>query len=223
MPAFRALVAGGTGLVGRACIDALVAHPAYARVTAFGRRPLGRTNPTFAERIVSLDQLEVEPAEPADHAFCALGTTIRTAGSRDAFRRVDLEMVASFAAFARRAGASTFVLVSSVGADQASRNFYLRVKGEAEQAVGRAGFASVRVLRPGLLLGTRAEHRAGEAVGQRVMPWLASVLQGSLRRYRGIPAATVGRAMVGAALAGGTGTLVLHFDEIERAAGLVDE
>jgi uncharacterized protein YbjT (DUF2867 family) len=222
MAPFRALVAGGSGLVGRAAVDALVAHAAYARVTAFGRRRIGRTAPTFSERIVSLDQLDAEPAEPADHAFCALGTTIRTAGSQDAFRRVDLEMVASFAVFARRAGASTFVLVSSVGADPASRNFYLRVKGEAEQAVGQAGFAAVRVLRPGLLLGTRAEHRAGEAVSQRVMPWLAPMLQGSLRRFRAIPAATVGRAMVGAALAGGAGTLVLHFDEIAHAAGVVD-
>jgi uncharacterized protein YbjT (DUF2867 family) len=218
MAGYRALVAGASGLVGRACLDVLLADPACRRVTVFGRRPLGRSAPTLAERIVSLERLDAEPAEPADHAFCALGTTIRTAGSREAFRRVDLDMVASFAAFAKRSGASSMVLVSSVGADPGSRNFYLRVKGEAEAAAVGQGFASVHVLRPGLLVGHRSEHRAGEAAAQRVMPWLAPVLQGPLRRYRAISAAIVGDAMVGAALAGRTGTTVLHFDEIVAAA-----
>jgi uncharacterized protein YbjT (DUF2867 family) len=127
-------------------------------------------------------------------------------------------MGASFTSFARRCGVSTFVLVSSVGADPASRTFYLRVKGEAERAVSSVGFEAVYVLRPGLLLGPRSEHRAGEAVAQRVVPWLSAVLQGPLRRYRAIPAAIVGRAMVGAALGRDTGVHVLHFDDIEAAA-----
>jgi uncharacterized protein YbjT (DUF2867 family) len=223
MTRHRAIVAGASGLVGRACLDTLLAHAAYERVTSFGRRSLGRSTPTLTERIVALDDLAGEPAEPADHAFCALGTTIRTAGSREAFRRVDLLMVASFAAFARRAGATTFVLVSSVGADAASANFYLRVKGEAERAAIAEGFAAVHVLRPGVLLGARAERRAGEAVAQAVMPWLGPLLAGPLRRYRGIAAETVGRAMVGTALAGRAGTGVLHFDGIVAAAGRVEE
>jgi uncharacterized protein YbjT (DUF2867 family) len=218
MAGYRALVAGGSGLVGGACLDALDGHAGYVRVTALSRRPLDRSSPTLANRLVSLDELAAEAAEPADHAFCALGTTIRTAGSQEGFRRVDLGMVASFATFARRCGVSTFVLVSSVGADPASRNFYLRVKGEAEQAVSSVGFEAVHVLRPGLLLGGRSEHRAGEAVAQRLVPWLSPVLQGPLRRYRAIPAATVGRAMAGAALGRDTGVHILHFDDIEAAA-----
>jgi len=179
---------------------------------------LGRPSDKLSERIVALERLEGEAAVPADHAFCALGTTIRTAGSQEAFRRVDLGMVATFAGFARRCGASTFVLVSSVGADPASRNFYLRVKGEAEQVVAGVGFSTLRILRPGLLLGDRAEHRAGEAFAQRAMPWFAPLFQGPLRRFRAIPAGLVGQAMVGAALDDRAGRSVLHFDEIHAAA-----
>lgn len=213
------MLAGASGLVGRACLDTLLGHAAYAHVTSFGRRPLGRGSPALSERMVVLDNLEDEPVQPADHAFCALGTTIRTAGSREAFRRVDLGMVASFAALARRAGVSTFVLVSSVGADERSSNFYLRVKGEAERAVANEAFDAVRVLRPGLLLGTRDEYRAGEAFAQRAMPWVTPLLAGPLRRYRPVDASVVGRAMVGTALAGRSGSNVLHFDEIVAAAG----
>jgi uncharacterized protein YbjT (DUF2867 family) len=223
MTQHRAIVAGASGLVGRACLDALLAGRRYDRVTSFARRPLGRSAPTLSERIVALDALAAETPEAADHAFCALGTTIRTAGSQAAFRHVDLEMVASFAAYARRAGVARFVLVSSVGADAASRNFYLRVKGEAEFAVVQQGFDAVHVLRPGLLLGARAEHRAGEAFAQRVMPWMTALLVGPLRRYRAIPAQTVGRAMAGTAFAGASGHHVLHFDEIVAAAGRAEE
>ena len=218
MAALRALIAGSSGLVGRACLDTLVAHPAYGRIVAFVRRPAGRTAPTLVERVMALDRLDDEPAEPVDHAFCALGTTIRAAGSQEAFRRVDLEMVRSFAVFARRSGASAFVLVSSVGADPRSRNFYLRVKGEAERTIMDLGFAGVYVLRPGVLIGARTEVRRGEALAQRLAPVLSLALQGPLRKYRGISAATVGAAMVGAARAGRPGTTVLHYEGIRGAA-----
>jgi uncharacterized protein YbjT (DUF2867 family) len=220
MPALRALIAGSTGLVGRACLDTLAVHPAYDRVVALVRRPSGRTSSRVIEQVVSFDRLDEEPAVAADHAFCALGTTIRTAGSEEGFRRVDLGMVASFAAYARRSGAATFVLVSSVGANASSRTLYLRVKGEAEHAVATQGFTRFHVLRPGVLIGSRAEVRRAEAVAQAIAPALGLLLQGPLRQYRGIAAATVGAAMVGTALAGGIGTAVLHYDAIIDAAGL---
>jgi len=220
MPGLRALIAGSSGLVGRACLDTLAVHPAYDRVVALVRRPSGNTLPRVIEQIVSFERLDDEPAVAADHAFCALGTTIRTAGSEEGFRRVDLGMVASFAAYARRSGAATFVLVSSVGADASSRTLYLRVKGEAEHAVATQGFTTFHILRPGVLIGSRTEVRRAEAVAQAISPALALVLQGPLRRYRGIPAATVGAAMVGTALAGEIGTAVLHYDEMREAAAL---
>jgi uncharacterized protein YbjT (DUF2867 family) len=151
-------------------------------------------------------------------AFCALGTTIAAAGSREAFMAVDLDYVTAFARWARDSGAQRFVLVSSIGADPGASNFYLRVKGQAERAVSAIGFEQLDVLRPGLLVGARSESRRGEALAQRVMPPLAFMLVGPLRKYRPIRAAVVGAAMVGTALAGHSGGRVLEYDLIRRMA-----
>jgi uncharacterized protein YbjT (DUF2867 family) len=209
-----ALVAGASGLVGRHCLDALLASSDYVSVTVCARRPLDRTNPRLATRVVSFDRLDGEPLMAATDAFCALGTTIAAAGSREAFTRVDLGYVAAFARYARASGALRFALVSSVGASPAASTFYLRVKGQAEQAVATIGFVQLDILRPGLLLGERAESRPGEALAQRIAPAAGLVLAGSLRKYRAIPAAVVGAAMVGTALAEHAGVRVLHYDEL---------
>lgn len=165
-------------------------------------------------RVAALDALDVVDLPAVDVAFCALGTTLANAGSPGAFRRIDLDGVVAFAKLAARASARRFVLVSSVGADASSSNFYLRVKGETEQAVAAIGFAGVSVLRPGLLVGPRAESRPAEAVARAVVPLANPLLVGPFRRYRSIDADTVGAAMVGAALAGGPGVQIAEYDEI---------
>jgi uncharacterized protein YbjT (DUF2867 family) len=213
-----ALVAGASGLVGGHCLDALLASPAYDAVIACGRRPLQRADARLAVRVVSFDRLESEPPLAVTDAFCALGTTIAAAGSRDAFARVDLGYVVAFARYARASGALRFVLVSSVGANPRAANFYLRVKGQAEQAVASVGFGQLDILRPGLLLGDRSESRPGEAMAQRLAPAVGLLLGGSLRRYRPVPASIVGAAMVGTALAEHSGVRVLHHDELVRMA-----
>ena len=219
-PVRHALVAGATGLVGGHCLRALLASTAFAGVTALVRRPLASAPADLDVRVVSFDQLAAAGVVTATDAFCALGTTIAAAGSREAFRRVDLEHVASFARFARDAGARRFVLVSSVGADPGRSNFYLRVKGEAERAVGAVGFEQLDILRPGLLIGARSDSRRGEALAQRLMPRVSFVLVGPLRKYRPISAATVGQAMVGTALADHGGVLVLEDDLIRSMASV---
>ena len=123
---------------------------------------------------------------------------------------VDLEYVKAFAHWARDSGARRFVLVSSVGANPDSSNFYLRVKGQAERAVSAIGFEQLDILRPGLLVGARSESRPGEALAQRVMPPFAFMLVGPLRKYRPISAGVVGAAMVGTALAEHSGVRVLE-------------
>jgi uncharacterized protein YbjT (DUF2867 family) len=213
-----AVIAGATGLVGRHCLDALLGSPEYTHVTAIARRPLGRSDPRLDERVVPFDQLARVDPERATDAFCALGTTIAAAGSRRAFAAVDLDLVTEFARRARDGGARRFVLVSSVGADSGSSNFYLRVKGKAERAVAAVGFEQLDVVRPGLLIGARGEPRPGEALAQRLMPALAFLLVGRLRKYRPIPARLVGAAMVGTALAEHTGVRVLEYDLIRSMA-----
>jgi uncharacterized protein YbjT (DUF2867 family) len=212
------LVAGATGLVGGACVRHLLGESRCERVVAVGRRAPAISDPRLEARLVGLDGLDGLDLPAVEVAFCALGTTIANAGSQDAFRRVDFDGVVAFARRAARASARHFVLVSSVGADPSSSNFYLRVKGETERAVAQVGFRGVSVLRPSLLIGQRAESRPAEAVARAVVPLANPLLVGPLRRYRAISADDVGAAMVGAALRDEAGVRVLEYDDIVALA-----
>ena len=215
----RAVVAGATGLVGRYCVRELLASPAFPQVVVLTRRPLEPGPPKLENRLLpDFGKLGELPPVAVDAALCALGTTIKTAGSEAAFRAVDREAVVAFATWARRGGATTFVLVSSVGASMRARNFYLRVKGEAEEAVGRLGYPRFVVLRPSLLQGPRTEQRPGEAVVRAVAPLLNPLLLGPLRRYRAVPAETVARAMLAAASDSRPGRFLWEHDDIIGAA-----
>jgi uncharacterized protein YbjT (DUF2867 family) len=218
MPQLTALLAGATGLVGRACLRRLLDHPDYAKVVAVVRRPLDLKHPRLETVVSALDGLDALAVRTVTHAFCALGTTIAKAGSEAAFRQVDHDAVLAFARLARRHGATQFVLVSSIGADPASSNFYLRVKGETERDLAAIGFAGTHLLRPGLLLGDREESRPAEALARTFAPWLNPLLVGGLRRYRSVEADAVAAAMIGAALEGASGARVVEFDDIERLA-----
>jgi uncharacterized protein YbjT (DUF2867 family) len=193
----RAWVAGATGVIGGYCLDALLADADYAQVHALVRRPLARPGPRLTVHVVDYDQLDSAADLPAaDDAYCCLGTTMKQAGSRAAFERVDFEYVRTFARCALAAGATQFLLVSAVGADAASRIFYDRVKGRAEDVVRALPFRSVHIMRPSLLLGPRPERRRGEALAKTVAPWLAPLLVGTLAKYRPVHARTVATAMV---------------------------
>ena len=155
-----ALLAGASGLVGGHLLQRLLADPRYRQVIAVSRKALGIEHPKLRSLITDFDPIEAAIAglgETVDDAFCALGTTIKTAGSRAAFRRVDFGYVVAFARAARAAGARHFMLVSAIGASARSRIFYLRVKGETEEAVAALGYPALHIFRPGLLLGQRAE------------------------------------------------------------------
>ena len=132
-----ALLAGGSGMVGARLLPMLLNAGEYARVQALSRRPLPLDHPRLANRVVRFDQSLATQLKglKCQHAFCCLGTTMRDAGSREAFRAVDHDLVLEFAGLALAAGAERFVIVSAVGADSASRNFYLRVKGEMERTI----------------------------------------------------------------------------------------
>lgn len=214
-----ALVLGATGLVGGHCLDLLLADAAYARVVAPVRRPSGRTDAGLEERVVDFDRLEDDvDAFRVDDVFCCLGTTIRAAGSREAFRRVDHDYVAAAARLAANGGARQFLLVTALGADADSRIFYNRVKGEAEQAVRALPFRRVVLVRPSLLLGDRDERRPGEEVGKAVMGALAPLMVGPLRKYRAIAGCDVARAMVRLAKEATPETRVVESDELARLA-----
>lgn len=219
MGAGAALIAGATGLVGSACLDALLSCGAYNRVTAVGRTPPARTHPLLQFLPLSFRDLGPSTALPsADDVFCCLGTTIADAGSREAFRTVDHDYPVSLAAVMLAAGARRFLVVSSVGADPASSTFYLRVKGEMERDLRAAGFEGLDIFRPSLLLGERPRPRPAERAAGAIGTLVGPLLAGPLARYRPVPGATVGRAMVARALERSDGAAVHHAPEILRLA-----
>ena len=199
------LLAGATGLVGGRVLARWLAAADGPVVIAPVRRALAVSHPRLQPLVGHWDGDAVAAALAASGATleayaCCLGTTIRQAGSREAFLAVDRDLVLALGAIAHDLGARQALLVSSVGASAQSGNFYLRVKGEAERGLAASGFERVDCLRPGLLLGERAERRFAEGLGQRLAPLANPLLRGPLRRYRAIRADTVAGALV--ALAG---------------------
>ena len=203
-----ALITGSTGLVGGFCLQDLLDEPAYTSVIALVRKPANFSHPKLTEMVVNFDELATKPPVRSDDVFCTLGTTIKKAGSQEAFRNVDFGYVAALAGWAQRGGAKQFLVVSSVGADKSGRNFYLKTKGQMEEAVARAGYRSVHVFRPSLLLGPREEKRPGERIGTTIAKAFGFLFVGPLRKYHAIPAGTVARAMVHTALKNGAGVHV---------------
>ena len=210
-----ALVIGATGLVGRECVRQLAAlgtAHGIARTIAVVRRvpPAGTFPPTV--EVVALDFAQLEQASAelgATDVACALGTTMKQAGSREAFRRVDHDYVLAIARGALAGGARHFVLVSALGADPGSRIFYNRVKGETEQALLALGYRGVTILRPSLLLGPRAEFRLGEAIARR-FAWLTP------GAYKPVPARDVAAAAVRALVEDRPGTRIVESRELRR-------
>ena len=215
------LLAGASGLVGTNALDVLLDAPDTGRVFAITRRPLGREHPRLANRIAQFDTLETQLKGMTCHvAVCCLGTTLRQAGSEAAFRRVDVDYVLSFARAAKAAQAQRFIVVSSAGADAQSKNFYLRTKGEMEEAVAGVGFVSLDILQPGPLLGLRSQMRPLELGALLVMPLVNPFLRGARGALRGISAKTVGTAIVGAMRSGRRGVQRYTFDGIEALSRL---
>jgi uncharacterized protein YbjT (DUF2867 family) len=201
-----ALLAGASGLVGGLLLDVLLEAEDFSRVLAITRRPLAREHPRLANRTVQFDKLAQQlKGLTCQTAFCCLGTTIRAAGSQQAFRRVDFDLVVSFARVAQAAQVQRFIVVSAAAADASSKNFYLRTKGETEDALAALKFPGLDILQPAVLLGWRREMRALELAARLLMPVVNPLLVGSRTVYRGIPARTVALAMLGAARSGRRG------------------
>lgn len=213
----RALVAGASGLVGGECVTSLLESPHYREVVTLVRKPLPRDHPRLHQLQIDFDDIGAGlGSRVVDDVFCCLGTTRRTAGSPQAFRRVDYELPLELARVTRERGATQFVLVSSLGANRHARTFYLRVKGELEEGLDAMEFASLIIVRPSVLLGKRSESRPAEALAKMVLRLAAPFLVGAWRRFRPVPATIVARAMVTAANAGVAGRLVLESDELAR-------
>lgn len=206
-----AIIAGATGLVGQALVEALLGNGAVGSVHVLVRseRPAWRKRNGLTQHVVDY-QAGLPPLPAVDDAYCCLGTTIKVAGSQQAFRAVDFDAALAFARSAHAAGATRFGLVSALGADSKSSVFYNRVKGEAEQAIAALGFESMVIARPSLLLGDRAglgqPTRRGERIAAAVTGPLGWLMP---RSVRPIEAATVARALTRSVQRGEPGLFAL--------------
>ena len=207
----KILLVGATGLVGSSVLAQALEHPGVACVIAPTRRVLPAHQKLLNPQVDFDDLPEAAAWWQVDAVICALGTTIKQAGSQPAFRKVDYDYPLAVARLAHRHGASAYALTSASGADPASRIFYSRTKGEVEQALAQVGFASLTVLRPGLLGGERAQRRPLEQLGMKVLGALDMVLPA---RARVVPARQVALVLLETALAAKPGLNVLEADAI---------
>jgi uncharacterized protein YbjT (DUF2867 family) len=209
-----AVLIGATGLVGKQLLKQLTASENYSSVVVLTRRSTGFKNAKVTEHLVDFDHLaDFKDLVRGDHAFCCLGTTMKTAGSKENFRRVDFGYVLEFARLASAAGISGYSLISSLGASKKSMVFYSRVKGEVEAAVSELRFERVNIFRPSLLLGDRGEKRAGEDIAKNTYRLMDALIPA---RYKGIQASVVANGMLNASLCPGKGIFIYPSEKIRQ-------
>ncbi len=214
-PKKTAIVAGATGLVGEQLIRQLMSDPAYVKVIAVVRKKLEVSHEKLKQEVIDFGKLpEVIANLYADHGFCCLGTTIKKAGSKDKQYLIDHDYVISFARGCHSAGISRFAVVSSIGANADSSNFYLRTKGEMEHDLQKIPFKTLCIFQPSLLIGDRKEFRAGEKGATFIMKALNPLMIGGLKKYRGVLAATVAQCMIRQLISDDTGVKIIRSDEI---------
>lgn len=196
-----AIVFGATGLTGGILLEELIANEAYDKIIVFSRRKPEAAHPKVRE--IGFDTGNIEAIKEeirGDDLFCCLGTTIKKAGSQEAFRQVDLNTPSIIASIASSNGVKQFLVISSIGAASQSSNFYLRTKGQMEEAIQKNSFEAVAILRPSMITGKRKEFRFAEEAGKFLFKPLGFLLFGKLRKYRSIAAKTIAKAMVFIAL-----------------------
>jgi uncharacterized protein YbjT (DUF2867 family) len=200
---YTATVVGATGLVGRSLVQQLLVSPSYQEVTCLVRRPLGMTefyDPDNKLRplVIDFDLLQdYQGYFSVDHVYCCLGTTMKKAGSRAAFRYVDFQLVHVCAQLARAQRANGFVWVSSIGANAKSKNFYLKVKGELERSIlTMPQLEYAAAVRPSLLIGERHEYRRAEQLGLLFAKYFPFVFVGPLKKFKPVTADHVALQMI---------------------------
>lgn len=212
-----ALIAGASGLVGTHLLNLLLEEKAYEKVVALVRKPLEHSHP-------KLEQIETDFSDlsqfdfKVNHLYISLGTTMKKAGSRRAFMKVDLELPYRIALHFHEKGAKKLAIISSMGADIDSGFFYSRTKGKMEERITGIPFKTIYFVRPSLLLGKRQEFRFAEKIGEFLVRLLRPLMIGKLKNYRGIQAKTVASGMVNGILRGKKGVNYIESADIPQLA-----
>ncbi|MDP4263302.1 MAG: oxidoreductase [Bacteroidota bacterium] len=211
-----ATIIGATGLIGGHLLQLLLDDPYFETVKILIRRPFPLTHPKLEKKLVDFNDSDslLVAMDNSDVIFCAVGTTQRKVkGDKEAYRKIDYDIPVKAARFCKMTGCETFVLVSSVGANSKSRNFYLKLKGEVEDAVASVGLNAVHIMRPSMLLGDRTESRPGEKIGKGIMNAISFLLPS---KYKPIQAKKVAGAMLAAAKENKEGYFVYEYKEMKK-------
>jgi len=189
-----ALIAGASGLIGNQLLTVLLSSKYFTNVVSIGRRKVPIEHPKLKQYIVDFDKLE-ELKIKVDFVFCCLGTTIKKAGSKEVFKKVDYQFPLVLIKYAFEMGAKSFHLVTAMGANAQSAIFYNKIKGLVEDEISKVPIKQIHIYRPSLLLGKREEKRFMEGLSQVVMSALGFLFIGSLKNYRAIKAERVAAFM----------------------------
>jgi len=219
VPGRTAIIFGGTGLIGKALTEELGKSCQYEKIIAFTRRK------TEFDTVLKVNNQVVDFENPesfsgqiiGDDIFICLGTTIKKAGSVKKMEKIDRDLPVILAKYAHKNSVSRLAIVSSIGANVNSSNYYLRIKGEMEREIMNINFETVAIARPSLLLGRRDENRFGESAGKLFMKVLSHLLYGRLRKYRAIEGRIVAKALIGI-LRSETGKNIYESDQLQKLA-----
>lgn len=207
---------GATGLVGSHILAQAANDDRIARITLLSRSAIANVHPKVTSIVVPLEAMEnAAEAFHVDAVICALGTTMKKAGSQMAFRTVDFEYPLNAAALAHRHGVRHFLLVSALGADSRSKIFYNRVKGETESAIARIPFERITIVRPSLLLGERKEFRPGERIGRLFSPFIPA-------KYKPVHAHNVASVLIASLFDSKSGVQIIESKDIAEFAGRIN-
>jgi len=210
-----AIIIGATGLTGQALLNQLLQDDYFLHVIVFVRKKINLTHAKLTQHSIDFNSLDsCKNLIKGDVVFCCMGTTIKVAGSQDAFKKVDYNYSTEFAKISKLNNISTFCLQSSLGADSKSSNFYLKVKGETEQALEQLHFNSFASFRPSMLLGDRTEFRLGEKIGKLIMQALSFAFIGKLKRYKAIHVNQVAIAMIKHVKSNKLGNIIIENEEM---------
>jgi uncharacterized protein YbjT (DUF2867 family) len=215
-----ALIAGATGLCGKNLLYALLKNKEYTRVFILVRKELAIKDSKLTQIIFNYEnEQEYQNLPSADVIFCCLGTTIKKAGSKESFKKVDLEYPAKLAKACSEKGYKKLLLITAVGADKHSGFFYNQVKGEVEEKIKTYPFESVFICRPSILLGDRTDLRIGEEIGKFFAKFSSALIFGSLKKYKAIEASSVSNAMLVLSNGDETGIHIIESDKLQRLGG----
>ena len=216
-----ATVIGATGMIGNHLLQLLLKDTSIKTVRIIVRREVPSIAPNLEVRVIDFNNPEALKAAimGSEVVFCTIGTTQKAVGgNKSLYRKIDFDIPVTAAKFCKETGCENFVLVSSIGADTKSNTFYLKLKGEVEEAVKNTGIKRIQIMQPSMLLGHRTEKRAGEKIFQKIMVSITSLFLGKFKKYKAIEAFVVAKAMLTAAKNELPGTFIYQYQDIVELA-----